>query len=63
MVSPEPERVFESAETERGYFLFLVQCSGPFVLIADAPHMPEFCTPFFQPLCTGFPRHEDCSHL
>ena len=63
MVSPQPERVFESTQTERGYFLFLVHRRRPVVLIANVPNMPEFRAPFFQPLGTGRPRHEDCRHL
>jgi hypothetical protein len=47
MVSPQPERVFESTETECGYFLSLVRRRRPIVLIADVPNMPEFRTPFF----------------
>jgi hypothetical protein len=58
MVFPQPERVFESAETECSYFLSLVQSRGPIVLIANTPNMPQFCAPFFQPLCTGFPGHQ-----
>jgi hypothetical protein len=47
VVSPQPERVFESAETERSNFVLLVQRGGSIVLIADVPNMPEFRTPFF----------------
>jgi hypothetical protein len=63
MVSPEPERILESTKTECSDFLFAVQSGRLVALVANVPHVPEFCAPFFEPLRTGFPGHEHCRHL
>src|ERR1700691_5428124 len=52
-VPPEPDGVFECAESECDDLFFTVQGRRPMVLITDMPDMPEFRAPFFKPLRTG----------